>query len=482
VKLHAMTGDEASQPRETAMKAMFRKTPIGRRLLGIGLSGVFSAGMLGALPFAPLMDGPAGSRADAAEQQFERLLADPDFQDGSVITAWNELVVTIASEVDQWFSLLGHRTLTMMHIAMHDALNAIVPVYNQYAHSEGGVAARPVVAASQAARDVAVAAYPDHAERFDALHQEWLDQVPDDERTAEAVALGRAAAAAIIERREGDNFDAEGAPYEPGSQPGDYRFTEPFDFAFGTGWADAEPFGLQSADQFRAAPPPVLSGEEYAAAFDEIRAMGRQESGERTDDQTHIAHWWAEFCETWCSRLGRQLAEEQDLHLWRAARLFALFHMDNFDGYVTNFESKYHYGFWRPVTAIRQADTDGNPHTEPVSDWMPEMETLPIPDYPSAHAQACHGAAEIFAGVFGTSEVSFTMDSMTAPEEGRRTRSYESFDQAAEDCGLSRIYNGFHFRFAVDAGARQGRERARFILNNHLQRRPEVDHSGLESF
>jgi hypothetical protein len=96
--------------------------------------------------------------------------------------------------------------------------------------------------------------------------------------------------------------------------------------------------------------------------------------------------------------------------------------MDNFDGYMTNFESKYHYNVWRPVTAIRQADTDDNPDTEADPEWVPEMETLPFPDYPSAHAQACHGAAEIFADTFGTSQLEFTMDSLTAPEEGPQTR------------------------------------------------------------
>jgi hypothetical protein len=182
-----------------------------------------------------------------------------------------------------------------------------------------------------------------------------------------------------------------------------------------------------------------------------------------------MAHWWAEFCESWCARLARNLAEEQGLDAWEAARLFALLHVDNFDGYVTNFESKHHYAFWRPITAIRAADEDGNEATVADPDWEPEMVTLPHPDYPSAHAQACHGAAAIFEEVFGTADFAFTMDSATAPEEGPATRTFESIHEAAEECGMSRLDNGYHFRAAIEAGAEQGRERAAYILATILQ-------------
>ena len=196
---------------------------------------------------------------------------------------------------------------------------------------------------------------------------------------------------------------------------------------------------VRSADQFRTPPPPALGSEAYARDVDEVASLGTRDSEERTPDQTHIAYWWAEFCESWCSRLARNLVEEHDLDPRRTARLFALFHVDNFDGYATNFESKYHYAFWRPVTAIRAADDDRNDATVANPVWQPEMRTPPFPDYPSAHAQACHGAAEIFADAFGTADLAFTMDSRTAPEEGPATRSYESIQDAARECGLSRL-------------------------------------------
>lgn len=390
--------------------------------------------------------------------------------EAEVVTAWNETLVETAYEVDQWATLLGHRTLAMTHLAMHDALNAIEARYEAYVLDASRTDAHPIAAASQAAHDVAVAAYPDHADRFAALHARLLEDAPDDADIERGLALGADAAAAIVEAREGDAFDAEVDPYAPESAaPGIYRFTEPHDFAAYMEVPHAEPFAMRSADQFRVPPPPALDSEAYAEDLNEVKALGARDSEERTPDQTHIAYWWAEFCESWCSRLARNLVEERDLDKWDAARLFALLHVDNFDGYVTNFEAKYHYAFWRPVTAIRAADEDGNDATTSDPDWQPEMVTLPFPDYPSAHAQACHGAAAIFEDAFGTADIAFTMDSATAPDEGPATRSYDNIHEAAEDCGLSRLYNGYHFRFAIDAGAEQGRERAAYILATILR-------------
>jgi hypothetical protein len=421
-------------------------------------------------PAAAAETAPASGPAPAVEG------AAPD---GDIVAAWNAVIVETAYEVDQWLSLLGHRTLAMMHLAMHDALNAIDPRYETYALDAEGLDADPVAAASRAAHDVAAAAYPDHADRIAAHHEALLAGVPDDARKARGLEIGAQAAAAIIARRDGDEYDAEGEPYQPADDaPGTYQFTGPHDFAAYVGAPHAAPFAMEAADQFRSPPPPALDSEAYARDLNEVKALGARDSTERTEDQTHIAHWWAEFCESWCSRLARNLVAEHDLDLWPAARLFALLHVDNFDGYVTNFESKYHHAFWRPVTAIRAADEDGNDATAADPDWRPEMETLPFPDHPSAHAQACHGAAAIFEDTFGTSEIAFTMDSLTAPEQGPATRSYEDIHDAAEDCGLSRLYNGYHFRFAIDAGARQGRERAGYILDTILQPRDARDRAG----
>lgn len=394
------------------------------------------------------------------------------FHDSEVVLEWNELAVDTANEVDEFLSLRAHRTVAMAHLAAHDALNSIVPVYETYAHFEPTGPADGRVAVSRAMKDVLVDAYPDHAEAFIDLHDQWLSKTDSSSSlpVQNAEQLGADAAAAIITLREGDNTDLPPvSPYEPGDQPGDYQFTPPFDFAFGENWGKAEPFAMKAQDQFRGTAPPALDSAEYAETFAQVKALGRLDSDDRTDDQTHIAHWWAEFAETWFPRLGRQLVRDHDISMWDSARLYALFSMDNFDGYVAIFEAKFHYDFWRPATAILEADTDGNPDTRAAPGWESEMESLPFPDHPSAHQQACAGAAEVFSHVLGTSDVSFTMDSLTAPDFGPATRSYDNINDASDDCGLSRVYNGFHFSTAVDAGEQQGRARAGYIIDNFLQ-------------
>jgi hypothetical protein len=414
------------------------------------------------------------------DPEFERL-GSPEFRDSAVLVQWNELAVETADEVDNFLTLIGHRTVAMMHLAMHDALNAIGPVYEQYAYLETRIDADPAVAISQAAWEILVDAYPDYQESFDMLLATTLASAPDGAAKDRGVELGKAAAAAIIERREGDDYAIEGDEYPPGDDPGYYRLIPPFEKVMGTGWGKAEPFAMTSPEQFRPGPPPELTSERYARDLNEVKAYGGANSSERSEEQTHIAHWWAEYAAPGYSRIARALVPEHDMHLWEAARLFALFSMDNFDGYVSVFEAKYAYNFWRPQSGIHEANSDGNPATEADPDWVSEMTTVPHPDYPSAHAQACEAGSEIFAAVFGTADLTFTIHSSKAPEGGPATRTYTNIDDAATNCGLSRIYNGFHFRFAIDAGIEMGRARAKHLLENYLQRRAGVEHLDLAS-
>ena len=142
--------------------------------------------------------------------------------------------------------------------------------------------------------------------------------------------------------------------------------------------------------------------------------------------------------------------------------------MDIFDIYITSFDSKYYYDTWRPITAIHAADSDNNPATQPDPSWQPEMVTPPWPDYPSAHAAVAAGGAEIVSYVYGTSKIQFSMESVTALPTGSRARAYNDLNVAAEDCATSRIMNGYHFRFATEAGKHQGREVAKYIHTHHL--------------
>ena len=403
---------------------------------------------------------------------------EPPEPDLRVIVEWNELVINTAAEVDRFQTLRSNRAVPMVQLAVHDALNAIVPVYNQYAYTGSSEDAHPVVAASQAAHDVITELFPNHAEAAAELHQRWLDEVPDGSAKEEGIRLGNKAAEAILEKREDSGYDSEGE-FNPGNEPGEYRITPPFDEPIGTGWPDTEPLSMASSDQFRPGPPPALDSETYAREFEEVKRLGRKASENRTDEQTQIGYWFAEYPTVAYPDFARSFILDNDIHPWRAARLFALLAIDNFDGLISVFDAKYEYTFWRPYTAIRNADRDGNPSTKPDPDWEPEMTTAPHPDYPAALATLCAGGAEVLKDFFGTSDIQYSREAGTVLEGTPAARSYETIDEAVEDCENSRVYNGYHFRTGLDVGSEMGRERAHHLLENHLTRRPGTNYPDL---
>ena len=388
------------------------------------------------------------------------------WQDAGVVVAWSRKAYEIAFAEDQFLTFKGHRAFAMMHLAMHDALNAVVPVYEPYARASRDSLAHPVAAAAQAAHDVLASQYPGQEVSLAAELGEWLAQVPDGVHETRGIDLGRRAARAILSRREGDGWDLPGTyTFETG--PGAYQTTPPWDgFVAQPGFRLARPFGVQAPDALRAPPPPALNSKAYTAAFDEVKAFGRLDSGVRTPDQTGYAVWWMEFAEGSVNRLARQLVTERQTHLWRAARLFALLNMALFDTYVTVWDAKYEHNHWRPYTAVRHADTDGNEATTADRSWEPLRTTPPFPEYVSAHSAACASSFHILGRTFGDA-VAFRMDSTSAPP-GMPTRSFASFSEAAAECADSRVRIGFHFRYATDRGLALGRAVARSISRRQL--------------
>ena len=209
-----------------------------------------------------------------------------------------------------------------------------------------------------------------------------------------------------------------------------------------------------------------MTSAEYAEAFDEVKAQGSATSAIRTEDQSGYAIWWMEFAEGSVNRLARDLATEHDLDPWDAARLFATLNVSLYDGYIAVWDSKYEYDHWRPVTAIRTAETDGNSGTIPDLDWEPLRPTPPFQDYASAHAAACAASFGVLAATFGE-EYAFSMSPTTAPPDMPR-RSFPSFAAAAEECADSRIQLGWHFRYAADEGLSLGRRVQGYISSNYL--------------
>ncbi len=388
--------------------------------------------------------------------------------DGALVVAWNQLTYDLAFAEDQFLTFKGVRAFAMTHIAIHDALNAVVPRYHRYAYHQTRRSADPVAAAAVAAHDVLASLYPAAGERLDEELATWLARVPDGKRKARGLELGAETAAAILALRDGDGFDFQGT-YTFAAGPGVYQTTPPWDgFVLQPGFRLATPFGLHAGDQFRPPTPPPLDSPTYATAYDEVKEQGRVDSGVRTPDQTAYAVWWMEFTEGSMNRLARNLVTEHGTHLWDAARLFALLNMSMFDTYVATWDSKFAANHWRPYTAIRAAAEDGNPRTAPDATWEPLRTTPPFPEYVSAHSAVCSSSFEILGRAFGR-HLEFTMDTTTAPP-GMPTRSFPSFRSAAAECADSRVQLGWHFRYATDGGLALGRDVATYVATHHLGR------------
>jgi hypothetical protein len=387
--------------------------------------------------------------------------------DPDVVVAWNNIVNEISLEEDQFPPFTGVRAHAMMHIGIHDALNAVVPLYRQYAFHGRDPGAHPIAAAAQAAHDVVLAQYPGQHARLARELAEYLAQLPETPVRSRGIALGQRVAAAIIALRTGDGWDIPGTySFVPG--PGQYQTTPPFaGFVLQPGFRFARPFGLQFAAQFRPAPPPDLSTAAYATAYNEVKDFGRMNSSVRTLDQSRLAIWWMEFAENSVNRVARELATERKTHLWEAARMFAVLNMSLFDSYVGVWDSKFEYNHWRPWTAIREATSDGNQATTADSAWEPVATTPPFPEYVSAHAAGCSTSFGTLKHTFGDN-VAFTMRTATAPPE-MPTRSFASFTAAAAECAQSRVFLGWHFGYSTGAGLTLGRAVAEWIDEHHLQ-------------
>jgi hypothetical protein len=374
-----------------------------------------------------------------------------------VVVAWNELAYRLAFAEDKFLTFKGHRAFAMMHLAMHDALNAIHSVYGRYAFSgPPAPGADPIAAAAQAAYQVLLSQYPGEKTALDAELGRWLGRASGGPPKERGIALGRSTATAILALRENDGWDAAGT-YTFRSEPGQYRTTPDWNgFVLQPGFRHAKPFTLAAPSQFRPSEPPGLSSLAYASALNEVKSVGAASSASRTAEQTATAIWWMEFAEGSVNRLARELVAEAHTNLWVAGRLFAHLNSALFDVYIAVWDAKYEYNHWRPYTAVREAASDGNDATAPDAVWQPLRPTPPFPEYVSAHAAGCAVTFDLLGRVFGDN-TSFTMGTVTASPE-MPTRSFSSFTAAAAECADSRVWLGWHFRYSVDAGANLGLE------------------------
>ena len=397
--------------------------------------------------------------------------ADKTVPDGAVISEWNENTIAAITAGPGGYGnpLQATRLLAMVHVAMHDAVNAVLPQYERYEFAGSDSKANPTAAAAAAAHRVLSLAFPAQLSDLDAKLADSMQPLPNGSRERRALDLGRAAADAIWTRRLNDGSDQFGE-YTPGNQSGQWQFTPPYDgFIFAPAWQFVDTWGLNTADQFRVpSAPPALSSALYAAEYNEVKSKGHITSATRTADETAYGKFWYEFSDIGWNRITRVAATGHALDLAQSARLFALVNIALADSYIAGWDSKQHYDFWRPITAIRAGETDGNPNTTPDPAWEPLMITPPIQDYPSTHSVLGDAAAEILGSTFGDA-TAFSFTSTTAANPNVEVRSFTSFTQAANENGDSRVMVGIHFRSAVETGQHLGREIGRHVYQNLLR-------------
>lgn len=393
-----------------------------------------------------------------------------------VVIDWNLQTHQVIKAAEGYANpMAASRVLAMVHLAMHDAVNAAEPRYHAHTYRPAvGAAPRgsvdAAVAAAVAAHDVLVALYPKHKDLLRPVLDATLLDAGPGAAVEQGKQVGAAAAAAMLAARRDDGSQADEA-YTPGTRPGDWQFTPGFDFIAAPHWRAVRPFTLRAPEQFRVAAPPALTSAAYAAAFDEVKATGSQAAdARRSAEQTQYAAYWYEFSDIGWNRIARVVARDRPQDLWQRARTFALLNAVMADAYIAGWDSKMHYDFWRPVTAIRQADRDGNAATLADEGWAPLLPTPPIQDHPSTHSALGAAAAVVLAGTFGSDRVRFTMASPTAaPATPQRT--FTSFSAAAAENADSRVRAGLHFRFATTEGLRLGERIGRQALAEQLRPR-----------
>jgi hypothetical protein len=376
-----------------------------------------------------------------------------------VITDWNAAALR-AIRADRTPSPNASRALAILHASIYDAVNGIIRSHEAYFVPSRVVpaSASPEAAAAAAAHRASSALFPAHAGTFDELYAQSLSAVPDGPHKSRAIAWGESVADDILVWRAGDNSDATVAPPASG-QPGDWQPTPPlFASYLLPQWGFVVPFVMPAGSHFRPAGPPALTSARFTADYNEVKALGPAVGSSRTPEQDLIARFWADGAGTetppghWNS-IAQSVAAAQGNTLEQNARLFALLNVAMADAAICAWEAKYSFNWWRPVTAIRNGDFDGNPDTVADPAWSSFIVTPPFPDYVSGHSTFSVAAATVLARFFGTDAIAFSTGSDFLPGV---TRDFASFSAAAVEAALSRLYGGIHYRSANEDGLRAG--------------------------
>ncbi len=382
---------------------------------------------------------------------------------GTIVIDWNkELLHIVQTPGAQPATVHPTRSYAILHAAIYDAVVSITQDAPPYLFSVPAQrSARADAAAAVAGHDTLVALYPKMKAALDQQLTGELATIPDGAGKQQGIQVGQAVATRLLAMRANDGSTAAPQPFVPGNQPGNYRLTPPkFMAPVFTNWGDVTPFVLNNAAQFRPGPPPPLTSQAYAQALNEVKSLGQNTSTTRTADQTVIGKFWGgPIWNTW-NEIAENAALAHHTNLETTARMFAVLNLSFADSTIAFYDAKYHYQLWRPVTAIREANTAGNPAIVGNPNWTPLAVTALDPSYPAAHSTISAAGATVLSAFFGNQDqIRVTSDVLP-----RVVRTFTSYNDVATEAGLSRIYAGQHTRIDVGAGSELGHAVAQFVL------------------
>jgi len=390
---------------------------------------------------------------------------------GRSVVDWNhELISILGTPGAQPATVHPTRSFAILQVAEYDAVVSITHAARPYLFSvQAPSRARPDAAADQAAHDVLAALYPAQKSGFDQLLAGQLAAIPNGPGKQQGIQVGSTVARLLVDLRSTDGSAVTPPPFVPGTKPGQYRPTPPnFPAPVFTNWGTISPFVLTSAAQFRPLAPPPITGAAYATALNQVKSLGQDTSATRTADETTQAQFWgaSPIWNVW-NEIAQKLAVARNASLERTVTVFENLDLSLADATIALYDAKYHYLVWRPITAIQLGNTIGNPGITGNPNWNSFAVTAPDPSYPGAHATISEAAATVLTAFFGDHQ----QLTVTSDGDPGVTRSFGSFQAAANEATLSRIFAGQHTMIDLVAGQRLGHQVAEFALD-HLESAP----------
>lgn len=401
-----------------------------------------------------------------------------------VVTDWNALMLDCIRQ-DTTAPPISARNLAILNTAIHDAVNSFSRTHQPYRFDLSAPAGSSSEAAAVGAGyEVCLLLYPSFAAWADDQYGYYLAGATPGMALTNGLEFGRWIARLAVNARSDDGSNTE-IPYIPSNEPGQWQRTPPlFRPPLTPHWRYVEPFCLSDIEPFVPPPPPALDGAEYAAAVNEVKALGGKHSAVRSAEQSQIAVFWSDFSYTamppghW-HEIAMRIAHDRQNTIAENARLFALLSLSQADAAIVCWEAKYRFNLWRPITAIQRADEDGNPATLKDSSWDHFLASPPFPAYTSGHSTFSKAAATVIAGFYGTDAIPFVATSDSLPGV---TRNFTSLAACADEIGMSRIYGGIHFQFDNVRGKDSGRMVGDFISRNFLLANDKLPQVHIEGF